>query len=216
MIDSLTLNQAASAADYGILGAIVLMAAVCIFGIYTNELRVKPHMNNVKAVTATAIIICGLSLSTGLYVLNIAETASAHGMPPDDAAKYTISEINKHISQSPTEDNLPDNLDGAIIIYYKFACEDCENLYNDLITAANQSDKCYFVATGSETGQALLAEYPVTEVPSGVYIQDSQNAPYIAYALYKKQNDNDTATFQNEAWARLLSLQTENQTDGGC
>ena len=61
---------------------------------------------------------------------------------------------------------------GDIVIYYRFGCRDCEQIYDELKEDVEKSGiSATWVATRTSNGQALLEYYPVEEVPTLILIK---------------------------------------------
>ena len=138
--------------------------------------------------TFTLICIC-----TVIYTITIFSTAQTHGMYTSD---MTISETKSSIEKSPVEDTLPEDINGSIVIYYRFGCTDCEAIYTDLSKTISDKDNIYWVSTESDQGKKLMDAYPIDSVPSGIYIYNNkQNSnTYVQKPLYKT-SENASVTF---------------------
>lgn len=144
--------------------------------------------------TASHAMVCIVMLLFAAIVANMALVSAAlsHGM---DDMSSSYAEIIRGLKNSPKEDRLPENLHGTVIIYYRFSCEDCQAVYQDLHETLDGLPDVYFVSTRSEQGKALLELYPTSRVPSGIYIMRENEAAanseyptvdFVAYALDKE------------------------------
>lgn len=124
----------------------------------------------------------------GLYTINMTPAAIVHG-----------------IKNSPEEDEIPDDLSGKIILYYRFGCYDCEALYDELSSLVSDAD-VYWVSTRSRQGKALRSRYPVQYVPSGVYISidGTKNFTHVLYGTR-----DGIPYLDYDAVNRLIKLQNE-------
>ena len=96
--------------------------------------KIKTHISVIKLIAYVLPIMIGLSITLimMLYAASVIElnkTAYEHGMYQHN---LTIKEIQYLINNSPKESILPENINNAFIIYYKFGCPDCTAIYNDL------------------------------------------------------------------------------------
>ncbi len=103
----------------------------------------------------------------------------------------------------PDESNIraEDLKAGDVVIYLRYDCKDCHRTWPDLKQALSQnkaSDEVYIVYTRTKLGKQVLKQYPITDVPSGIYIKNKTE--YIRKTLHK----NKTAERQN--LERLLEL----------
>lgn len=158
--------------------------------------------------------VCGLLTVAGcicaVYGTVQYSKAQKHGLYTND---ITFSELVQGVNNSPEESTLPDDLSGAVIIYYKFGCSDCEAIYKDLSAAVSGHSDIYWVSTRSEQGKKLLETYPTEEVPAGIYIrQDNYNdtIPFTSKLLFTTDEDGNTV-LDKQAIERLLYLQSENR-----
>lgn len=125
------------------------------------------------ALCGICILVTGLALWLGMTKA----TAIRHG---DYNAPLSVSRAITAIEYSPEEDVLPDDyseLKGKIILYFRFGCQDCEDVYEDLSRQIEPvRDDVYWVSTRSEQGERLRETYPVDHVPSLVYISTTGEA----------------------------------------
>lgn len=119
--------------------------------------------------------------------INTITTAKEHGS--DNLTKKPLSSIVYSIKNSPIEDILPSDKTNIIVIYYRFGCKDCELIYNKLKDKTENVNHIYWVATRSEQGIDLRKTYPITEVPTGIYIDE--NKKMHEYLLYTKSTQNN-------------------------
>lgn len=160
-----------------------------------------------------SVISLGMMIGSAIYIMNVTSihmTAVKHGMTDDN---ITLQQMKDSIALSPEESKLPDDLTGAIVIYYRFQCPDCEAIYKQLREMTVNNDKVYWVSTRSKQGEALLDKYSVDEVPSGIYVRVDNygnSIPYAKYVLYTSDND-DNVGLNNFSINRLLELQETQQ-----
>lgn len=157
-----------------------------------------PIISIISLLTTSIIIIW-----SGFFV------AHQHGL-------YTTNintiDMFKGILYSPIESTLPENIDGSIIIYYRFGCSDCETVYNELSNAVKDKENIYWISTESEQGKKLLETYPVDSVPTGIYIRNDKYENALSYtqkSLITMNNDN--IEFNQSGINRLLYLQKQNR-----
>lgn len=119
--------------------------------------------------------------------------------------------VNGFIDQS---EKVPNNPKGCLIIYIKYGCPDCRKVHNDIIKCLhdNNARSVYFVSTRSELGKILQKDYPVTEVPSGVYIRQTNSTVSTTYTeiLYHTgydDNKNKVTYFDEDKLIALINHQ---------
>lgn len=166
-----------------------------------------------KLIATKRISIVGLVITTILFLFLCYSylTAKNHGMIN---ANITISEMLYNNNHTPTEDTLPDNLPGSIIILYKYGCKDCHAVYNDLKEITNNTKDIYWISTQSDQGKAFIenvCEGNVTEVPTGVYMRQNTYNNTIRYTIYSlyEQDENKNTVLNETHINRLLFLQSE-------
>lgn len=180
---------------------------VCCINIYKKtEQTDKLPKHNISAIIVSVIFVLGFTCLL-IHMTAIDHIAKTHGSYNTNRS-YT--ELTQSIDSTPVESVLPDNLDGGIIIYYRFGCPDCDAVYSDLSKQLENKNNVYWVSTESEQGKTLLKAYPVNVVPSGIYIyrNKTQDLVYTKKILYNKSAD---ITLNTAAIDRLLELQQEHK-----
>lgn len=163
--------------------------------IYLQQKDTEQHPSKPKLlpgfilqVIAAFIIIMGTVYAViGLQTI---VTAKTHGMYQSN---MSWNDMLQSIEYSPREDKLPSDIDeltNDIILYYKFGCEDCEAIYQELQDTFSNVENLYWVSTRSEQGQSLLKTYPTPQVPAGVYVTDNGTA--VIKQMYKKTDSEIT------------------------
>lgn len=154
---------------------LMICAGILIFRICRRK-----RAGTAPAVERTDTALCGICiLLAGLAIwLGITKaTAIRHG---DYNAPLSVSRAVTAIEYSPEENVLPEDyneLKGKIILYFRFGCQDCEDVYEDLSRQIEPvKDDVYWVSTRSEQGEKLRETYPVDHVPSLVYISTTGEA----------------------------------------
>ena len=138
--------------------------------------------------TILSIFMATILMISLLCIYSFADTyytAKQHGYNSDLNA--TASSLWKSIHLSPVEDTVPEDLSQKIIIYYRFGCKDCEATYDTLSKTLSAYSDVYWIASRSPQGKKLLEQYPVDQVPTGIYIR--ADGTYLAYTLYKSSPD---------------------------
>ena len=185
------------------IGFIILLAGILAIYFYKKK-KIKP----------IAILFAAVSILSAAMLITIAGMmfiGQNHGMYTKD---ITVPELIKGITNSPKEDELPEDITGAVILYYRFGCPDCEAIYPDLKSKIDESGNnrnIYWVSTKSEQGLALLEQYPVAEVPTGIYIRvDDYNGglSYTQKPLHTTDAEGNTI-LDEAAINRLLFLQED-------
>lgn len=116
-----------------------------------------------------------------------------------------------HIKSSPVEDKLPSDLQQCIIIYYKFGCADCEDIYADLTTSIKGKENIYWVSSRSKQGKKLRELYPIDMVPTGIYIysDSTASAPHFIKKILYEHDDAENVHLHKVNLERLLELQAD-------
>ena len=167
-----------------------------------DQKNIKRH----PADTGTQIILGAVICLSILYLIsayNVIQTAKKHGMY-QKFSEITWKQTTDGILHTPVETKVPKDITNSIIIFYRFGCPDCEQTYAACkLYFADAPDKVYWVSSRSEQGKKLIKQYPISEVPSGVYIKEPKHG--ISYILYRKENDK--TVLNTEAAQNLLDLQ---------
>lgn len=144
-----------------------------------------------------------LILLMGEYIV-----ATFHGLYTTD---LTVKQLHTGIKNTPVEDKLPDDIEGCIIIFYKFGCTDCGAIYEDLSAYTKDLENVYWISSRSEQGKALRVTYPIESVPTAIYIHvNSDDNSYTKKALHADDNNGNTI-LDTSAFERLLYLQEQNR-----
>ena len=179
---------------------ILFLTSIIIFIIRIRQK--KPAKLTIIGIIITGVILltimisCLVGMQHGLYTTNL-----------------TLYQLYHSIDNTPIEDKLPDNLSGAIILFYRFGCTDCEAIYNDLAEYVTDADNVYWVSTRSKQGQELRAKYPIESVPTGIYISkdtDDETPVFTKKTLDTKTSDG-LVILNTDAIDRLLYLQEQNR-----
>lgn len=115
------------------------------------------------------LIITFLAIFNIIPSINVQANLKEKGM-------YKDLPIEKAITTgryTPYEDEIPEKVlrnKEYLIVYYKFGCPDCKVIYKEMKQLQEEHGNIYFVSTRSEQGKKLLKQYPVEEVPFGVYV----------------------------------------------
>lgn len=193
-----------------LLPACYILCAIIVVSLATliiALIRTKKIKNTIVAISSCMMIIAVILMFIGY---NKFRTGQSHGLQTTD---ISIKQLWYGVNHSPKENELPDNLTGCIVIYYKFGCNDCEAIYDDLKNNIQDKPNIYWVCSDSVQGEQLLEQYPVTEVPTGIYIrQESFNESITYTKKYLATVDEDGNTILNQKdLDRLLYLQSENR-----
>lgn len=190
----------------------VLFLIVMIICIFVLEYGIRTQMNKyiiispvpriIQIIFGVLFVFAGIYLYSAIITVNLAKD---HGMYQNH---MTWESMISHIEQSPTEDRLPKDLSDTIILYYKFGCEDCENVYTEIQNTFLQNKDIYWISTRSEQGKILRKIYPIAEVPTGVYI--TKDLKPVVCKLYKKTQNK--VIFHEENAQLLLSLYHSSHT----
>lgn len=156
-----------------------------------------------------------LAVNLGFYQWRYTETLFSMPEPevlwesPAVTFKATTSSL------TPTNpDEVPDDLSGTIVVFYRVGCPDCEAVQTDLVNAIDsaqaQGHEIYVVSSRSALGRSLLAKYTLSEVPGAIYISTDPDGTrgHMANVLYKSDEDGNSV-FDEDAWDSLLRMQEE-------
>lgn len=157
--------------------------------------------NTIEARIIRAIILASAAviLCTGTMIVAVQAKAEKHGAYGDP---MTFADTLRAINHSPVEDELPEDLRGKIILYFRFGCPDCEAVFEELSRRAEPyGDDVYWISTRSEQGIELRKTYPCDHVPSAVYISTKS----LSDAWYTRLDKTigETVQLDTEAWETL-------------
>lgn len=155
----------------------------------------------IQGLNMLCAIFSALYLVSGAQLLH---TGVQHGMYHTN---LTWQQLQTSIDHSPVESILPKNLQNKLVIYYRFGCDDCEVIYDDLSAQLNSVSDVYWISTRSKQGEALRNTYPISHVPSAVYIT-SRNTGIIKNLTDKTGK---TVKLHQDNLTSLLQLYESNQ-----
>lgn len=179
----------------------LLMAIILNFVKRRKVCCKRARVYNACFVTASMLLIAMLSVSF---------IALRHGADFEALTKLNTVRIVKAIINSPVACSRNDiDKEGNIILYYRFGCKDCEAVFEELDKIVKENSCIYWVATRSQMGKCLLEKYLVSDVPSGVVIQEDDD--YTQYVLYQENSVDEESScdiiLDRDAFNRLLILQ---------
>lgn len=150
------------------------------------------------------VIIAITELGEKLDANTIAQ-AVAHGADKITArGEDADNEMLKYYIKNTPVQNPPTGEHSHILVYvYRFDCGDCHKIQEDIRRkieyAEYQGITIYTIATRSEQGSAFIEEFPVTSVPTLMYI--TPNGQAITRSLY-----DHTVGFLDQKWNELIDL----------
>ena len=186
--------------------AIVFALLIILVAALAKKKQKKPPIILVAVLLILTIACLGASLYSAMFINN----ARKHGMWNGN---NFITDVVKWMDVTPVEDELPEDLTDCFIVFYRFDCKDCHQIWDDLKKEADTffehtGSKVYFVSTRSKQGEALRETIPVEKVPSAVYIKDmNATVPYYMEIIYIREN-NETH-FYPQAWDKLLEIRDQ-------
>lgn len=176
-----------------IVSLLLLIAAVLL-----RTQKIKKSTRKFRILSAIGTFIPSVILIISMMVLfctkATTEIAAEHGRSQSDLGE-TIEDTWHKIDVSEPESKLPDDLTGAIIIYYRYGCPDCAATRDDIVESFRYIDNVYWIATRSETGVKLREKYPVADVPAGLVIE--KNGEFAEITLYKKVDGKSVIDMDN-------------------
>lgn len=145
--------------------------------------RARVKVRKCTRMAIVSVIACAMMLLSALVLLACKSTMdAARDKGYADGWDVSPSALWAGTDAAMEQDPVPADLSGCIVFYYKFGCEDCELLGNELYEAVSAMAPTYRVATRSEQGKTMISKYPVTSVPSCVYVRPDGIPLY--YTLY--------------------------------
>lgn len=186
--------------------AIGILCAALLTGIRFAKRKPK-HEKRIK--TACCVIL-GICLAGTACMAYLYDAGEKRGMTMDDWKSENVAEIIRINNETPVNQTLPEERNGAIVILYRYGCPDCEAIYDDLQEAIDELGlkNVYYVASSSEYGQELVEEGDIRYVPTGVYLRHESlaNGASITHIALASENGNETV-LDNAALKRLALLQ---------
>lgn len=183
----------------------VIGCATLILGIALHIIgtRQSDAGSSKKSIGNTCLFTTGLCIIIAAILVILTTAALRHGLYDYE---LTVPQLITGLRYSPEEDTLPEDLSDSLIIYYRFTCDDCEEIYDDLRQSFLGYNNVYWISTRSEQGKALRKLYPVEQVPTGIYI-DNENIPH-RYLLMTRTDE--ATVLDTEVVDRLKDLMAQN------
>ena len=184
---------------------------------YNNKsISFKKRINICYLLTCIFILIAGVAM---IVFFTFNSTALQYGAYENVQLAQTLDEIHScKIDGYIESDNIPENLKGKIIIYFKYGCPDCSAIHDSLFEYIKQYGvkDIYFVSSRSDKGKKLIKQYPVDEVPAGVYVRNKKSNisdmyVEILYIKYQTETGKDATEFNKDGFYHLLNCQTRKE-----
>lgn len=169
----------------------IVTAFLFLYGIWLllyNAVH-KPENNAQERTSFRRRIIAPLLIFCPIPFLLPGLIATGHGVRIQDLDwKTTMRQIIEYNNNTPTADfMIPNDAKGALIIYYRYECDDCHAVYKDLEKELLGEDNVYWVASRSHLGKTMRKIAPTSTVPSGAYI--AENGSVYVYDLLNNRTD---------------------------
>lgn len=189
----------------------LLLSTALILTVVSPIIKDKVKSIHKRIITITVIIFAAITLV--FIAINVA--GMQHGMTKAD---MPTTEVIYRINHTPKQTKkLPEDTKGSIIVLYRFDCDDCTAIYDDLASLLNETvdkdnkNKIYYVSAESKLGKELAEEFSITEVPTGLYMRYNdydESIKAVRYSLYTTDNNGDTI-LNTTTTNRLIYLQSE-------
>mgnify|MGYP003400346077 CR=1 FL=1 len=192
--------------------AFVLIAISAIIYALVGSSKNKKGTNKIspkikKFVILGAIILCiGLGFANN-KLTSIKQLAIDKGATNTDLKTMNITKLYDNTTIAPKETTLPNDLTNTLIVVYTFGDERYTKINEDLKSSINVAkiDKIYWVSSSSKQGKTLLKKYPVSAVPSMIYVYKSDLAEtYITKPLYNEDIKTNTVSFNAENFNEIM------------
>ena len=115
------------------------------------------------------IINIGFFSMTILYGIT-ADIAKQHGAETEYIRKTSVGTLIEKNLNTPKAETIRNVSTGDILVYYRYDCDDCKLIYHDLKKDTADLHNIKWISTRTNTGIALLNNYPVSQVPMLVLI----------------------------------------------
>lgn len=176
--------------------------------IYTKPMTIKRYHWSKTEWTFKFIYTLVYFLALTYTTLSCMLFAIAYQHGYREYMKQTVHEIIYSVKHTPIESKLPNDLTNATIIYYRFGCNDCNKIDNQLQEKFKDSPKTYWVATRSKQGKDLREDYPIESVPSAVYITEDKKGIVFDLATKTTINEKVSTSVNEDNVNTILHMQT--------
>lgn len=161
--------------------------------------------------TLLAAALCALTIFC--WFRHVAQQHGAYGDVLKTETIATVRDRSKHMFIDHS-DNLPEDLSGSILIFFKYTCDDCYDTHGQIMDtlAQEQAENVYFVSSASEKGTELVSQLNVKAVPWGVLVGEN-NTPVISDILYDEFETEPDNKFIKENLMKLIQAQRGETTE---
>lgn len=157
------------------------------------------------------VAVISAALLTLLFTGTLYTDGSARGMTFIQWKSMDIGTIINTSGKTPRSDRLPKQMNGHVVILYKYGCPDCEAIWPDLKQAVSDTglQNVHYIASSSDAGQRIIQQTHIDDVPALVYMRHKPlaNGATTTHMSAYKQIGNDISV--NEAALKRVKLLQE-------
>jgi hypothetical protein len=157
------------------IGIALMIAIVANVIIHIRQKKNPESIPRVASWIAKGFAILSIAAAAAMAVL--IGTASAHGLYTldIDIRKAVIGIQKSHVDQSAelakaigwTENTAPENPKDSFVLIYRFSCDDCEAIKDEIAAKLNTTGKkWYAISSRSQLGIAYRKFYNISSTPS--------------------------------------------------
>lgn len=194
----------------------LVLIALCLVWtlilLITKGKRKKEHRTLSKKIIYFICILYACSVLLFATSVVFRSVAIKHGAWGDFEKKETFYSVIVNSKNGFVESaDIPEDLRGSIIIYFKYGCPDCNGIHDELLQAIKDhpESRIYYVSTRSETGKKILARYHIDAVPSAVYIPYDSDVYHIQILYNIQKTPEEPVIFISDNFEKLIRMQTE-------
>lgn len=192
--------------------AVIAIGILCV-ALLAGIRFAKKKPKHEKRIKTACCVILGICLAGTACLAYLYDAGAKRGMTMNDWKSENVAEIIRINNETPVNQTLPEERNGAIVVLYRYGCPDCEAIYNGLRNAIDELGlkDVYYVASSSEYGQKLVEEGDIRYVPAGVYLRYEALANGAAITHISLASENGNETVLDEAALKRLALLQEKQ-----
>jgi hypothetical protein len=178
--------------------AMAVMTVITLIIFHISRAKSKKIQTANGFVTASVsawknAVLIALSLSALFYVcfFGLKWTAKVYGAYGDT---YDKTETVEHIfnqvkyGYKDQSNQLPANVDGKILIMYRYGCPDCSDTHDQVMLSLQKAgvdmSDVWFISSKSEKGEFLMDFYELEYVPSAIYQNINSPEEHTARVIY--------------------------------
>ena len=133
----------------------------------------------ITGVSLLAITVLALVATSWTIAAGKERAMDPYATTPYDAVAY--------MNTTPVEDEIT-NTAGSVLLFYRYNDPDSASIYHELNAYMLAKTHVYWVSADSRQGRNLLENYPISDLPSAIYIAADKSGHVVRYLISEDGN----------------------------